>query len=74
MEEEQFLYKYQFHGWNSTAKDCYKRGCICAGCPLHELIFKHHRRGCQMKNAVFTLVRELGIPDDLIRKEIIIED
>lgn len=45
--------------WTSTAIDCYKRGCVCAGCPMKELI---KSQKCMMKSSVLELVRKFGIP------------
>lgn len=53
--------------WNDTAKDCYRRGCICKDCPLGNIYFK--TTTCHMKEAVIELVRRFGLTKDLIKKE-----
>ena len=55
--------------WNETAKDCYKRGCNCAGC-FYAAFFTESRQKCQMKASVVELVRVLGKPDDVQEKTI----
>lgn len=60
-------YRHYITGWNKTAKECYLRGCVCNGCPIHELYFKN-TNNCQMKWVVLKLVREFGITDDLKRE------
>ena len=47
-----------FRYWNDTAIECYKRGCICSGCPLPKM----ESMKCQMKSAVLGLVRKFGKP------------
>lgn len=46
--------------WTTTAIECYKRGCICSGCPMKDLI---KSQKCQMKSSVIELVRLYGIPN-----------
>ena len=46
--------------WSTDAINCYKRGCICEGCPIREMIKSIDR--CQMKATVLELVRIHGIP------------
>ena len=46
--------------WTTDAINCYKRGCICEGCPIREMIKSLSR--CQMKATVLELVRIHGIP------------
>lgn len=55
--------------WNKTAEDCYKRGCICSGCPIYELYFEPYNLKCQMKVAVIEMVRIYGLPEHLKKKE-----
>ena len=44
--------------WTPTAYECYKRGCVCKGCPIQEIM----ECRCDMKRAVIELVRKYGIP------------
>ena len=46
--------------WTTDAVNCYKRGCICEGCPIREMVKSLGR--CQMKVTVLELVRIHGIP------------
>lgn len=46
--------------WTTDAVNCYKRGCICEGCPIREMVKSLDR--CQMKATVLELVRIHGIP------------
>lgn len=46
--------------WTIDAINCYKRGCICEGCPIREMVKSIGR--CQMKAAVLELVKIHGIP------------
>lgn len=62
-------YEYQIKRWTQSAMDCYKRGCICNGCPVYELVFKPANRKCMMKGAVIATVRKFGIPANLIKKD-----
>lgn len=59
----------QVRRWNKTAADCYKLGCDCQKCPIYETYFKGKPYKCQMKIAVFEMVRKFGTPDSLIRKD-----
>lgn len=59
----------EVYHWNPAAKDCYKRGGRCKGCVYNEKYFKPYGEACKMKYAVIALVRKLGIPNDLKRKE-----
>ena len=52
---KQIIYKQ----WTTSAIDCYRRGCTCSGCLMHEMLGKR----CQMKRAVFELVKRFGAPD-----------
>ena len=45
--------------WTTDAVNCYKRGCICEGCPIREMVKSLGR--CQMKATVLELVRIHGI-------------
>lgn len=65
---------YSIRRWSDTAKECYKRGCICNGCSIYESFFKTNKRKCLMKNAVLEMVRKFGITEDLIRKDILLDD
>lgn len=49
--------------WTDLAKACYKRGCVCNGCPINEQYFKNSKKKCQMKNAVLESVRLFGAPE-----------
>lgn len=49
-------------GWNNTTKECYKRGCRCAGCDLAGYDSK-----CQVKAAVLESVRLFGSPFDRVK-------
>lgn len=44
--------------WTPSAYECYKRGCVCTGCPIQELM----ECRCDMKRAVIELVRKYGVP------------
>ena len=46
--------------WTTDAINCYKRGCVCMGCPIREIV--HSFSKCQMKASVLELVRIHGIP------------
>lgn len=61
--------EYQIKHWTQSAIDCYKRECVCEGCPVYELVFKPAKRKCMMKAAVIATVRKLGVPDKLIKKD-----
>ena len=50
----EFAYK-----WTQAAKECYERGCNCRGC-----LMKNLESHCQMKKAVFELVRKFGKPPE----------
>ena len=47
--------------WTPTALECYKRGCVCEGCFYNDF-FSATAQKCQMKTAVFELVRSIGAP------------
>lgn len=44
--------------WTEDAINCYKRGCVCSGCPIKNLISSK----CFMKASVIELVKKIGIP------------
>lgn len=44
--------------WTEDAINCYERGCLCKGCFMFNILGYE----CQMKSAVFKLVKELGAP------------
>ena len=44
--------------WTIDAINCYKRGCVCEGCPIQNLISSK----CFMKASVIELVKVLGAP------------
>lgn len=44
--------------WTEDARNCYERGCLCKGCYMFEILGYQ----CQMKLAVFKLVKEIGAP------------
>ena len=67
-------YNYSIRRWNTTAKECYKRGCVCSGCPIYESFFKFKNKKCLMKSAVLEMVRIFGITNDLRRNDIILDD
>lgn len=46
--------------WTIGAIDCYKRGCRCEGCAMREILETH----CEMKKAVFELVKRFGAPTE----------
>ena len=46
--------------WTTDAVNCYKRGCVCEGCPIKRLVKSLYK--CQMKASVLELVRIHGIP------------
>lgn len=45
--------------WTDGAIFCYNRGCNCDGCFVKDLI---ESQKCEMKSAVISLVKKLGIP------------
>lgn len=47
--------------WSTDAVNCYKRGCICEGCPIKEIVTSLNNK-CQMKASVLKLVKRYGIP------------
>lgn len=50
--------------WSVDAINCYKRGCICEGCPIKNLISSK----CFMKSTVIELVKKLGAPKEMAYK------
>lgn len=64
----------KIHKWTTSAIDCYKRGCVCKGCPIYERYFKTKYQGFGMKIAVIESVRKLGLPFELRNRKQIIED
>jgi hypothetical protein len=52
--------------WTPTAIECYKRGCVCEGC-IYNDFFEEDK--CQCKYTVIWLVKVVGIPDELKKKE-----
>lgn len=50
------------HCWNTTAIECYKRHCICEGCPIVYDLESVSAQNCRMKSAVVALVKKFGIP------------
>ena len=52
---------FRSYNWSLTAIDCYKRGCICEGCLIQELITSGK---CQMKKSVLWLVKKYGMPTE----------
>lgn len=46
--------------WSTDAVNCYKRGCICEGCPIRKIVKSLEK--CQMKASVLELVKRYGIP------------
>ena len=59
--------KYSVTRWTEQAKDCYKRGCVCNGCPVQ--VYANKDWVCRMKVAVLALVKKFGIPQDLVKDE-----
>lgn len=57
-------YNFTVNRWTSTAIDCYKRGCVCKGCPIYEQFFQNTHEKCQMKRAVLESVRLFGAPKE----------
>lgn len=53
--------------WTNSAKECYRRGCICNGCPIKEV----YKIKCHMKESVIGLVKKFGIPEGLKRNNCI---
>lgn len=47
--------------WTEGSIFCYKRGCRCDGCFVKDLI---ESQKCEMKSAVFTLVKKFGAPKE----------
>lgn len=47
--------------WTEGSIFCYRRGCNCQGCFVKDLI---ESQECEMKRAVFTLVRKFGAPPE----------
>ena len=45
--------------WNRTLVDCYRRGCVCKGCPIYET----YKFDCKCKQSVIEAVKQLGIPE-----------
>ena len=60
--------------WTQEAMNCYMRGCICKNCPIYKFYFKGSKNKCQMKTIVIESVRKLKLPNELKRKNQIIED
>lgn len=50
--------------WTEGSIFCYRRGCNCQGCEMNDLI----ETRCQMKRAVFELVRKFGKPPEYEEK------
>lgn len=46
--------------WTPSAIECYKRGCVCKGCLIQDLM----EQKCRMKASVVALVKDLGAPPD----------
>lgn len=46
--------------WTEGAVFCYKRGCNCNGCYVKDML----ETRCEMKRAVFELVRKFGKPPE----------
>lgn len=46
--------------WTDAARECYKRGCVCEGCIIKDIL----ETPCDMKRAVFELVRKFGAPKE----------
>lgn len=58
-----YLYN-SLHCWNGTAIQCYKRGCVCEGCPIIKNLETVTIYSCQMKKAVVALVKKFGPPKE----------
>ena len=56
-----------YRRWSVGAIECYKRNCICKGCPTFDLIGKQ----CRMKQSVLSLVKNVGTPDTDPKQSII---
>ena len=52
---------YELH-WTPTAKECYKAGCWCSKCPIHDL--REQKTKCHMKAVVLELVKKFGVPEE----------
>lgn len=61
------LFNHKEPHWTYDTKHCYKRGCICRGCPMADLIGKQ----CQLKGMVIELVRLIGKPQGVVTKQFI---
>ena len=48
--------------WTFTALNCYKRNCVCSGCPIKQIIESQEK--CHMKATVLELIRLYGIPKE----------
>ena len=57
----------KYRRWSKGAIDCYNRNCVCNGCETFDLIGKQ----CRMKYAVIFLVKNIGIPEETTKIEII---
>ena len=53
--------------WTKSSYECYLNGCRCSTCQIVPEFFKAE---CHMKQAVFELVKNYGVPENK-RKEII---
>ena len=47
--------------WTQSARECYKRGGVCSGC-IYESFFAGKPYKCRMKDAVLSLVKNVGAP------------
>jgi len=59
--------------WTPTARECFKRGCVCEGC-FYKEFFTTSSFQCRMKGSVVELVKKFGVPEDLETKTIIGDD
>ena len=59
--------------WTYSARNCYQRGGVCEGCEIQALNLSGR---CVMKEVVLRLIREHGIPEDLVKspKSVILEE
>lgn len=54
--------KYEkYEHWTPSARECYKRGGVCGGC-IYESFFAGKPYKCKMKDAVLSLVKNVGAP------------
>lgn len=64
---------YAVYHWTYSAIQCYRNGCNCDNCELIKGLETVNKYNCQMKKAVFALIKKLGMPPEIVDEKGVID-